>query len=209
MSCETWQTNSKVSRLDISLFNYFHPLSLKVSAEHQSAVIQTPVGQPGLSPFHLMCSVTEYVSRVCVHTRLTTDVVVSVHMIGIEGKLRAFAAGIQWMCWVFFLFSAWQDRETESRDDRRAACGSADAHLKLTSEGWGWVEFSEDMKRKEGAYACHMSQCCQVCGSCKVYRNATHSAWVRFWVRKRLPFQCQYFFVCLLVCLLVKVNGGH
>lgn len=49
-----------------------------------------------------MCSVTEYVSRVCVHTRLTTDVVVSVHMIGIEDKLRAFAAAIQWMCWGFF-----------------------------------------------------------------------------------------------------------
>lgn len=86
-----------------------------------------------------MCSVTEYVSRVCVHTRLTTDVVVSVHVIGMEGKLRAFAAGIQWMCCFafFFLFSAWQDRETESRDDGRAACGSADAHLKLTSEVWG------------------------------------------------------------------------
>lgn len=84
-----------------------------------------------------MCSVTEYVSRVCVHTRLTKDVSVSVHMTGIEGKLRAFAAGIQWMCCGLFFFSAWQDRETESGDDGRAACGSADAHLKLTSEVWG------------------------------------------------------------------------
>lgn len=159
--------------LDISLFNYFHPLSLKVSAEHQSAVIQTPVGRPGLSPFHLMCSVTEYVSRVCVHARLTTDVVVSVHMNGIEGKLRAFAAGIQWMCWIFFVFCFFF---LPGRTGRQRAGMMEEQRAGLLMHIWSWPlksggewNFLRTWRGRKG----HMPVICHNAAKCAGHAKST------------------------------------
>lgn len=205
LSCETWQTNSKASHLDISLFNYFHPLSLKVSTEHQSAVIQTPVGRLGLSPFHLMCSVTEYVSRVCVHTRLTTDVVVSVHVIGIEGKLRAFAAGIQWMCWVIFFFclAGQGDRERGWWKSSVRVCWCT-SEVDLWSLGVSGIFWGHEEEGRR-----HMPVICHNAAKCVGHAKSTGMPLTQpeyaSGLERSSLFQWQYFsifFVCVFACML-------
>lgn len=102
----------------------------------------------------------------CLRSRLLVDVFVSVHSAEKETEPRAFAADMQQLD-----FSAWQDKQTERRDDGRAAPGSAraaDAHLKMTLEVWEWKLNETYRGHAENlSLICHHAD--KWCGLCKVY----------------------------------------